>query len=115
MREADEAAEALIAAGQAADASEAEEEGMPGLPAAGHELSSGIFKSNVEFQMLVQTGRLLLEQGRLSDAKQLMQSCIRLFSRSVHGFLPACDCKACKLCQHQAMCCLQKFAEATFR
>ena len=86
MREADEAAEALIAAGQAADATEADEEGMPGLPA-GSDLSSGIFKSNVEFQMLVQTGRLLLEQGKLTDAKQLMQSCIRLFSRCLQRLL----------------------------
>lgn len=80
MREADEAAEALIAAGQAADASDAEAEGLAGLRE-GSVLSSRMFKSNMEFQMLVQTGRLLLEQGRLSEAKQLMQSCIRLFAR----------------------------------
>ena len=80
VREADEAAEALIAAGEAADATDAEAEGLPGLRE-GSELSSGMFKSDMEFQMLGQSGRLLLEQKRLAEGRQLMQSCIRLFAR----------------------------------
>ena len=80
VQEADAAAEALIAAGEAVDATEAEGEGLAGLRE-GSELSSGLFKSEIEFQMLVQTGRLLLEQRRLAEARQLMQCCIRLFAR----------------------------------
>ncbi len=43
--------------------------------------ASGLFKQDSKFQMLVQTGRLLLKQGRLTEAKSLIDSSIRLFAK----------------------------------
>ncbi len=76
VRQADEAAEAVLAAGAAGDVTGAAEiDDTAAGPA------SGLFKQESEFDMLVQTGRLLLEQGRLAEAKDLVDSCIRLFAK----------------------------------
>lgn len=88
MREADEAAEAVLAAsastphaGQpaaaSADGSLAEDAAGGGGAAA----VGGLFKQDTEFSMLVQAGRLLLQLDRLAEAKTLMESCIRLFAK----------------------------------
>lgn len=73
VRQADEAAEAVLAAAAAADpAVAAELEGAGTGPAA-------VFKEDPDFGMLVQTARLLLQQGRLAEARQMLESCMRLF------------------------------------
>lgn len=88
MREADEAAEAVLAAsastphaGQpaaaSADGSLAEDAAGGGGAAA----VGGLFKQDTEFSMLVQAGRLLLQLDRLAEAKTLMESSIRLFAK----------------------------------
>ena len=88
VREADEAAEAVLAAsahtshaGQpaaaAADGSLAKDSAGGGGAAAG----GGLFKQDTEFSMLVQAGRLLLQLGRLAEAQTLMESSIRLFAK----------------------------------
>ena len=75
VREADEAAEAVLAAAANDDpAVAAELEGAGAGPAA-------VFKQDSDFSMLVQTARLLLEQGRLAEAKQLLENCIRFFAQ----------------------------------
>ena len=87
VREADEAAEAVLAAsahtshaGQpaaaATDGSLAKDSAGGGGAAGG-----GLFKQDTEFSMLVQAGRLLLQLGRLAEAKTLMESSIRLFAK----------------------------------
>ena len=75
VREADEAAEAVLAAAANDDpAVAAELEGAGTGPAA-------VFKQDSDFNMLVQTARLLLEQGRLAEAKQLLENSIRFFAQ----------------------------------
>ena len=79
VREADEAAEAMLAAGTNGDltgAAELEDAGV-GIGST----SGAAFKLDSEFHMLVQTGRLLLEQGRLAEAKSLVDSSIHLFAK----------------------------------
>ena len=44
---------------------------------------ASVFKQDSDFKMLVQTARLLLEQGKLTEAKQLLESSIRLFAQYV--------------------------------
>ncbi|KAA6423612.1 MAG: hypothetical protein FRX49_06672 [Trebouxia sp. A1-2] len=81
VRQADEAAEAVLAAGAnggITGAADMEGAADMGLAAGG---ASGLFKQDSEFQMLVQTGRLLLKQGRLTEAKSLIDSSIRLFAK----------------------------------
>ena len=82
VRQADEAAEAVLAAATdgdlpGADGVEDEAAGM-GAAVGG---TSSLFKQESEFLMLVQTGRLLLEQSRLAEAKALMDNAIRLFAK----------------------------------
>lgn len=88
MREADEAADAVLAGGAgtpqagapaSADGSLAEDDG--GGAAGGGGAVGGLFKQDTEFSMLVQAGRLLLQLGRLAEAKALMESSIRLFAK----------------------------------
>lgn len=94
MREADEAADAVLAGGAgtphaghagapaSADGSLAEDDGGGGGAASGGGGAvGGLFKQDTEFSMLVQTGRLLLQLGRLGEAKALMESSIRLFAK----------------------------------
>ena len=80
VRQADEAAEAVLAAGADGDIiGAADMEGADvGLATGG---ASGLFKQDSEFQMLVQTCRLLLKQGRLTEAKSLIDSSIQLFAK----------------------------------
>ena len=89
VREADEAAEAVLAAsastphaGQpaaaSADVSPAKDAAAAAAAAA---VGGGLFKQDTEFSMLVQAGRLLLQLGRLAEARTLMESCIRLFAK----------------------------------
>ncbi len=81
VRQADEAAEAVLAAGTNGDitgAADMEGAADMGSAAGG---ASGLFKQDSKFQMLVQTGRLLLKQGRLTEAKSLIDSSIRLFAK----------------------------------
>ena len=82
VRQADEAAEAVLAAATDGDLPGAgeQEDGAAALGAAAGS-TSGLFKQESEFLMLVQTGRLLLQQGRLAEAKALMDSAIRLFAK----------------------------------
>ena len=77
VRQADEAAEAVLAAGANGDITGAAD--MEGAADMGS--ARGLFKQDSEFQMLVQTGRLLLKQGRLTEAKSLIDSSIRLFAK----------------------------------
>lgn len=93
MREADEAADAVLAGGAgnphagragapaAADSSLAEDGGGGGLSGGGGGAVGGLFKQDTEFSMLVQAGRLLLQLDRLAEAKALMESSIRLFAK----------------------------------
>ena len=80
VREADEAADAVLAAGasttQGGDAS-------LGIPLKDTAAAAALFKQDSQFSMLVQAARLLLEQGRLAEAQTLLESCIRLFARLV--------------------------------
>ena len=79
---ADEAAEAVLAASagtpHAGDLATASADGTLVKDAAP---ISGLFKQDTEFSMLLQAGRLLLELGRLAEAKTLMESSIRLFAK----------------------------------
>lgn len=83
VREADEAAEAVLAAGagtpHAGEVATASANGalVPGAAA----VSAGLFKQDTEFSMLVQSGRMLLKLGRLPEAKTLLESSIRLFAK----------------------------------
>lgn len=83
VKEADEAAEAVLAAGggtpRGSEVVTASADGtlVTGLAAAG----AGLFKQDTEFSMLVQAGRMLLQLGRLAEAKTLIQSSIRLFAK----------------------------------
>lgn len=84
VKEADEAAEAVLAAGagtpHGSEVVTASADGTVltgGLAAAG----AGLFKQDTEFSMLVQAGRMLLQLGRLAEAKTLIQSSIRLFAK----------------------------------
>ena len=90
MREADEAAEAVLAAsastphaGQpaaaSADSSLAKDVADGGGGGGGG--GGGLFKQDTEFSMLLQAGRLLLQLGRLAEARTLMDSSIRLFAK----------------------------------
>lgn len=96
VREADEAADAVLAGGAgpphagaprpaSADGSLVEDDGGGGGAAGGGGSGGGavggLFKQETEFSMLVQAGRLLLQQGRLAEAKALMESSIRLFAK----------------------------------
>ncbi len=81
VRQADEAAEAVLAAGANGDITGAADmEGAADMASAAGG-ASGLFKQDSEFQMLVQTCRLLLKQGRLTEAKSLIDSSIRLFAK----------------------------------
>ena len=75
MRQADEAAEAVLAAAANEDpAVAAELEGAVSGPAS-------VFQQDSDFKMLVQTARLLLEQSKATEAKQLLENSIRLFAQ----------------------------------
>ena len=87
VREADEAAEAVLAASastpHAGQPAAASADGSLGKEAAGGGGGAvgGLFKQDTEFSMLVQAGRLLLQMDRLAEAKTLMESSIRLFAK----------------------------------
>ena len=75
VRQADEAAEAGVAAAANEDpAVAAELEGAVSGPAS-------VFKQDSDFKMLVQTARLLLEQSKVTEAKQLLENSIRFFAQ----------------------------------
>ena len=80
VRQADEAAEAVLAANANGDVVAEMNDQGPGL-ILGAGSASALFKQESEFNMLVQTGRLLLEQGRLAEAKALVDGSIRLFAK----------------------------------
>ncbi|DBA78961.1 TPA: hypothetical protein ACH3X1_008835 [Trebouxia sp. C0004] len=81
VRQADEAAEAVLAAGANSDITgTADMKGAADMGSAAGG-TSGLYKPDSEFQLLVQTGRLLLKQGRLTEAKSLIDSSIRLFAK----------------------------------
>ena len=83
VKEADEAAEAVLAAGASvphgSEVVTATADGtlVTGPTAAG----AALFKQDTEFSMLVQAGRMLLQLGRLAEAKTLIESSIRLFAK----------------------------------
>ena len=86
VREADEAAEAVLAASastpHAGQSVAAAADGSLAKDAAAAGASAGsLFKQDTEFSMLVHAGRLLLQLGRLTEAKTLMESSIRLFAK----------------------------------
>ena len=78
VREADEAAEAMLAAEASLQAGDAASAPVDGRDTAS---GAGLFKQDSEFSMLTQTARLLLKQGRLAEARTLLESCIRLFAK----------------------------------
>ncbi|DBB12946.1 TPA: hypothetical protein ACH3X3_005694 [Trebouxia sp. C0006] len=81
VRQADEAAEAVLAAGANGDITGAADMQGAADMASATGGASGLFKQDLQFQMLVQTCCLLLKQGRLTEAKSLIDSSIRLFAK----------------------------------
>lgn len=82
VREADEAADAVLAAGATtSQADDTENAALDGASLRDTATAAALFKQDSQFSMLVQAARLLLRQGRLAEAKTLLESCIRLFAR----------------------------------